>query len=530
MPFIDSRQLSDEEIIERDIVIVGSGPAGIAVAREFIGGSARVALVESGDLGPEQEPQQLAKGTVVGLPYPDLSTVRLRAFGGTTWHWGGNVRPLEPMDFAHRPWIADSGWPITADELAPYYAGARSFFRLPEEAFDRDSWSRENGRPWQAGAAGIESQIFHTVGEPGLYSAETWGERLRAADNIALFYQATVLDIRMYESLHQVREVVARTPEGKRLRFRGRQFVLAAGGIETPRILLLAASQKPAGLGNDNDLVGRYFQEHLTLPDFARLIPSDPQLELGFYLGSEHDWGSTWGILRLSDLHMRRHRLANVRFQLAKITNAFNEEMDGPGLRSLRYLMELAPEGAGQELGQHIANVIADIEDISDAAYYRLFHHPNYPIRTIDMVWIGEQLPNPESRVRLGDDLDPYGQRRVVFDWRVSEADNAAAGRTAGVLMQAFLEAKLGRLLPQLPEAAFAARPPKPHLHHMGTTRMHGDPRHGVVDRNCRVHGLENLYIAGSSVFPTSGNANPTYTIVALAIRLADHLKEALAE
>ncbi len=145
-------------------------------------------------------------------------------------------------------------------------------------------------------------------------------------------------------------------------------------------------------------------------------------------------------------------------------------------------------------------------------------------------MWIGEQLPNPESRVRLGDDLDPYGQRRVVFDWRVSEADNAAAGRTAGVLMQAFLEAKLGRLLPQLPEAAFAARPPKPHLHHMGTTRMHGDPRHGVVDRNCRVHGLENLYIAGSSVFPTSGNANPTYTIVALAIRLADHLKEALAE
>lgn len=529
MPFIDSRQLRDEEVVERDIVVVGAGPAGIALAREFADLRVRVALIESGDLSPETEPQELAKGAVVGLPYPDLSTVRLRAFGGTTWHWGGNIRPLEPIDFTARPWVADSGWPITANDLDPYYTRTQRFFRLPESAYDQVAWSRKNGLPWPGGPAGLESQIFHTVGEPGLYSAETWGEQLRVAGNITLFYQATVLDVRTDDSLRQVEEVIARTPDGKRLRFRGRLFVLAAGGIENPRILLLSASQKPNGLGNDNDLVGRYFQEHLTLPEFAKLVPRDPRLGLGYYLGSEQDWGWTWGILRLADALMRRHRLATVRFQLATIVNAFNEQMGLPGLRSLRYLLGLTREGWKDELGQHIANVIADIDEVSEAAYYRLFHHPDYPVRTIDLVWIGEQLPNRDSRVRLGDDLDPYGQRRVVLDWRVSEADNAAARRTAEVMAQALLDAGIGRLLIRQPDSDFATRPPKPHFHHMGTTRMHDDPRRGVVDRNARVHSLTNLYIAGSSVFPTSGSANPTSTIVALTIRLADHLKKVLA-
>lgn len=533
MAFIDSRALPDGTLIERDLCVIGAGPAGIAIAREFMKGDRTVAIVESGDTGPDDGPQSLAGGEIARLPYPPLRQVRIRAFGGTTWHWGGNIRPLERIDFEKRDWVPDSGWPFGLDALEPYFERTRPVFELPENVFDEQVWQRVMGRPWNTGPAGgaaILSQLFHTLTGNGLFSGDLWLDPFTKSRSIEVYHHATAMEVSLNDAHGAVSEIPVRTANGRTLRFRARAYVLAAGGIETPRLLLLSNRQEPAGVGNRRDLVGRYFMEHLTVPDYARFYPSNPSLPLGYYLGVDRPWGETWGILRMSDREMRDHGLPNIRFQLATVTNEFNKDIDRPGLQSLRTLPGIQASPPDHDMGRHIANMIADIDQVADAAYYRLAHHPDYPVRHIELVHIGEQTPNRDSRVYLSGRRDRYGQPLVVLDWRVNRLDNEGAWRTAQRLKKGLAEAGLGRLELKFDEKVFAKVPPKPHFHHMGTTRMHPDPAHGVVDADCRVHGLGNLFVAGSSVFPTGGNANPTLTLTALAIRLADRLKKELEQ
>jgi choline dehydrogenase-like flavoprotein len=500
----------------------------MAIARELIGRNDRVALIESGDIGIDDDAQQLNTGEQVGIPYPSLETTRLRAFGGTTWHWGGNVKPLDPVDFEKRPGVRDSGWPLGPETLQTYYKRAQWFFNLPQEAFDKSTWQKRHGASWEFRDDAVVSQVFHTVGGDARISGIAYEEEFKKARNIDVFLNTTVVEVKADDGVRHIREIVAQTPNGQVMRFRARYFVLATGGIENARFLLLASRQQKEGLGNDHGLVGRYFQEHLTNPDFADLIPQDPYTKLGFYNGSGHDWGSAWGIMRMSDSAIRQHSLPNIRFQLSTVVNAFNENMNQPGMQSLLAFSEAGGLAVEGDLGRHVANVIGDISYIANAVYYRLAHYPNYPLKRIEMVAIGEQLPNRESRISLGSKLDRFGQRKVVMNWRLLEQDSTGLRGTARHLARAFGASGLGRLINRLPEGVFDDRPPHPHYHHMGTTRMHADPRHGVVDANSRIHRLDNFYIAGSSVFPTSGNVNPTLTIVALAIRLADHLKQRL--
>jgi len=527
MTFIDSRTLPGDDVIDRDVCIIGAGPAGMAIAREFFGRTARVALIESGGIGIEDDVQGLSTGEQVGVPYPGLDKVRLRAFGGTTWHWGGHVKPLDTIDFERRAGIPDSGWPFGLETLQPYYARAERFFHLPDNAFERAVWQKRNGAPWTFRDDAMISQVFHTVGAAGRLSGLTWEAAFATARNVDVFLNVTVVAVQANDSVSQIREVTARTVDGRAVRFRARIFVLAAGGIENARFLLLASDQQKEGLGNEHGLVGRFFQEHLTNPDYGDLVPADPYASLRFYRGSEDDWGWAWGILRLPDKTLREAALPNIRFQLSTITNAFNEDMDRPGMQSLKAFGKEGLDVDG-DLGLHVANVIGDIDYVASAFYYRLMHFPDYPLRRIEVVHIGEQLPNRESRVRLGRLTDRFGQRKAVLDWRLLEQDSDGVRRTSRHFTRSLGSSGLGRFISRLPGGVFEDTPPKPHFHHMGTTRMNADSKRGVVDADCRVHRLENFYVAGSSVFPTSGNVNPTLTIVALAMRLADHLKERL--
>jgi len=531
MAFIDSRALADGTLIERDLCIIGAGPAGIAIAREFIKSGMRVALLESGDVAPDDGPQGLAAGESIGLPYPPLDKVRIRAFGGSTWHWGGNIRPLEEIDFEERDWIPHSGWPIGRDILDPYYKRARPIFGVPDTVFDEDIWRRVIGSPWDTGntdKAAILNQLFHTVGGAGRFSGDLWRDPLEKASALEIYHHATAMEVTLKDSHRSVSEIPVRTANGRNIRFRAKAYVLAAGGIETPRFLLMSNRQESAGVGNRADLVGRYFMEHLTVPNYARFYPANTSLPLGYYRGVDRDWGETWGILRMSDREMRDHHLPNVRFQISSEINEFNKDVERPGMQSLRTLLGLQTSPKGDDLGRHIANMIADIDQVADAAWYRILHHPNYPLRYVDVVHIGEQTPNPDSRVKLSSRRDHYGQQMCSLDWRIQRLDSDGAWRTAQRLKVGLAKAGLGRLDVNFDKSVFAKFSPKPHFHHMGTTRMHDDPAKGVVDVNCRVHGLGNLFIAGSSVFPTGGNANPTLTLTALAIRLADHLKKEL--
>ena len=529
MPFVDARELDPDTTLEADVCIVGSGPAGMALATALDSGGQNILVLESGGLTIDAQTQSLAEGGSVGVPYPALNGTRLRYFGGTANHWGGNVKPLDPIDFEVRDWIPNSGWPLTARDMAPWYERAREFCDFPAEAYDRDHWERVKGAPaWPFEDDAIRSDVFHTVGFPHLRFGSSLRDRFASSTTITtcLHFNAMRLDQRAEDGA--ITSLEGSTLDGKSVRVQAGRYVLAAGGIENPRLMLLSPGVSGAGIGNDSGLVGRYFMEHLTIPRFCELVVSDPQTNIGFYKSIPAPWGEIWGTLNPSASQQAAERLTNCRFQLSTITNAFNVNMQSAGLRSLRHFAGekgVADDGP-DEFAWHLANVIADVDKVAGAAWQRLRNHPDYPLVSIEVVSIGEQIPNPDSRVLLGDDLDALGQRRAVLDWQLTEQDNQQVRDHARHLAQQLGRSRHGRLVEKFPAGVFEAVPPKPHIHHMGTTRMDSNPARGVVDADCRVHGTPNLYVAGSSVFPTVGNVNPTYTIMALSARLGAHLTE----
>jgi choline dehydrogenase-like flavoprotein len=218
------------------------------------------------------------------------------------------------------------------------------------------------------------------------------------------------------------------------------------------------------------------------------------------------------GSLALSERLQREHRLPGCGFRL-------------DASRPLRRRAEPAASGEDADrLDDAVRRVALALDDGDAALPERAQSAPTGPV----VHWMhltAEPAPNVESRVRLGDGRDAFGQRRVVLDWRLSPEDSDGARRSLALLARAWAAAGWGRARSRFPEAGFAALGPRGSFHHMGTTRMHDDPKQGVCDRNARVHGVANLWVAGSSLFPTYGTVNPTLTIVALALRLAEHLR-----
>jgi choline dehydrogenase-like flavoprotein len=317
--------------------------------------------------------------------------------------------------------------------------------------------------------------------------------------------------------------------DGRRFAVAAKKFILAAGGIENARILLVSRKVQKAGLGNDRDLVGRFFMEHPFLKS-AQFLPANPY-GVGLYKSSKvapkvGSLGSTQaetlikGCLKLSPDALRREQLLNFRATL--------EPTYADGLASLDHIVgTMAGGDLPDDFLSHLGNVIRDIDHIVHAGYGRLTRG-TYPVRLLEVFSCIEQAPNPDSRVMLSTECDGLGMPRVKLQWALTPIDRTTIRRANDILAEEMGRGGEGRLKITLQEDNW----PQAHdvgFHHMGTTRMHPNPQSGVVDANCLVHGLSNLYIAGSSVFPTCGSANPTLTIVALAIRLASHLQEHLS-
>jgi choline dehydrogenase-like flavoprotein len=358
-----------------------------------------------------------------------------------------------------------------------------------------------------------------------------------------MFLHANVIEIETNETAGFVARLRTACLEGNRFWVTAKQFILAVGAIEIPRLLLLSNRTQKTGLGNQNDLVGRFFMEH---PHFwsGLYVPSSSEIfnKTALYSKIQTVKGlPILGKLSLSEEVQRRERLLNYvaelvpRVVLKAVLNPFlYPSVESKGVQSLRTIRsELHSGRIPGDLGEHLRNIAIGLDDCAVTAYRNI---KKRFLRAVDkrklqlfrLANMSEQAPNPQSRVTLGTDCDSLGQRRVRLDWRLSEIDIMSAVRSQQILDQELRRAGLGRLYIELNEEI------PPHLitggwHHMGTTRMHRDPKKGVVDENCRVHGMSNLYIAGPSVFPTGGYANPSLTIVALTLRLADQVKEILS-
>jgi choline dehydrogenase-like flavoprotein len=487
---IDARSLESGTVREADVCIVGAGAAGITLARELAGGKLRVALLESGGIEDDPETQELYRGRVHGRAYFTLDAARTRRFGGSTWCWHGLCRPLEPADFEVREWVPDSGWPFGAVELRPFYERAQDVIGLDAFDYGPERWSGEGLAPISLGSD-FESRVFQVS---PLRFGIAYRDDVIQAPNIDTYLFANLTGFSVDTGANRVEAARVATLTGRRFSVRARLFVLATGGIENARLLLASNDVQAAGLGNGRDLVGRYFMEHPHLVAGA-LLRSSEQVSIDFYRAREAGQIQVAGLLVPSAALQRREKL-------------------------LAFGSFLSPSAELPPFESALSRLVTGMDRPGEEPASRAFFFMNEC----------EQAPNAASRVRLDEDRDALGVPRVKLEWRLSNLDRESLRRGHELLAHALGRAGLGRFQVMLdaedlswPAGMTGGR------HHMGTTRMHASPQHGVVDPDARVHGVANLYVAGSSVFPTSGASNPTLTIVALSLRLAERIREVLA-
>jgi choline dehydrogenase-like flavoprotein len=524
--FADARNVPGGTNLEADVCIVGAGAAGITLALELAGSPLRVAVLESGGFTYEVDTQELYDGRSIGLPYSELSSPRLRFFGGTTNHWGGICRPFEDADFEAREGVAYTGWPIKKADVDPFYGRAVDIVRLPANEWDLGRWTPDGAAaPLRLPGGRIVSRVAQVVEVDARRFGENYREDLRRAPNVTVYLHANGVELETDDAARAVTNLRVATLSGAEFSVSARVFVLAAGAIENARLLLVSNRRAPRGLGNGNDLVGRFFLEH---PRFIGgfIAPFDPHPNLGFY--ENH---------RVGDALVRGYLASSKEVQLAE------------GLLDLQIRVEPDygdPPEEASDFARHVVTLATDVESwqriavpgspvpipyldvvreaLSDpeGTYIRL----RGEVEGIGLSTRIEQAPNPDSRVVLVRERDQLGMQRVALDWRLSDADRRNVRRTLELLGAEIGAAGIGRLRILYGEDE-AGWPDDLNggQHHMGTTRMSDDPGRGVVDRHCRVHGISNLFVAGASVFATPGGATPTLMLVALAVRLADHLK-----
>jgi len=519
---IDARTLPENKIIKTDVCIIGAGPAGITLAHEFIGQPFRVCLLESGGLELDEKTQSLSEGENVGLSYFPLETTRFRYFGGTlgkeAWCW-----QLDEIDFETRDWIPYSGWPFSKSHLDPFYERAQSILRLRHIAHDVEAWETKNSPCLLFIGDRVITKIIQI--SPSIRFGEIYRDEVERADNIHTYLYANVLDIETTYTARTVTHLQVACLQGNKFWVEAKLFILATGGIENARLLLLSNKVQRAGLGNQNDLVGRFFMEHPHL-ESGIFIPSDPYISAALHTLYNYECKvNNIPVIRavaLSAQTLRHEKLVNFSATLESSCYQVSN-----GVTSLELLLKaLRQRNMPDGLIKHLSNVIVDINDVATAAYRKLFKGNSYPVKFFRLYNRTEQASNPNSRVTLTAERDCFGKNRVQLDWRLSPIDKSSLRRAHEIIRLELDRAGLGRLMITLDDndTTWPLSLTGGH-HHMGTTRMHVDPKRGVANENCQVHGISNLFIAGSSLFPTSGCANPTLTIVALAVRLADHMK-----
>jgi choline dehydrogenase-like flavoprotein len=535
LTIIDARALDHGARLQADVCIVGAGAAGVTLALELEGAARRILLVESGGFEPDEEVQSLYDLESVGYPPRPNYMSRARYFGGSCNLWAGRCMPLQEVDFTGREWVPDSAWPLPSSEIRRFYPKAAAILGLPALAnFDL---ATQGGRLTDDERALVgDGELVPTVSlwapKPKRF-ARRERNRLARAGGVQLLLHASVTSIDLDDDGEAVRSLTARTLAGRALRLEARTYVLAAGGLETPRLLLVSRDRQSQGVGNRFDLVGRYFMEH------PRTVFGEVRLNPGRRLALMRGWPLADGKVQLglgpSPEAQARERLLNHYLTFEEALSGYAEHHYQAAVEVGKVLLRRGHAGGRFELGAaRRAPAVQDFiyllspKEILPHRLWRLATLARNRLASADkprryiLVYFCEQPPVPESRVYLSRDTDRLGLNRLVLDWRIPESVHRSLHRLQELLRDALARHRLGTLEPGtgVPHYTDAS-------HHMGTTRMSATPNAGVVDPNCRIFGVRNLYVAGSAVFPSAGHANPTLTIVALSLRLAEHLSSA---
>jgi choline dehydrogenase-like flavoprotein len=565
-------------VFETDLVIVGGGPAGLTVAREFFGTSIRVLVVESGLLDETQEHAALAAVESIGEPLTELQKqkriafhgassrlwsqnlqpygVRCRALGGSSHAWAGKSAAFDLIDFASRSWVRSSGWPMKREALDPYLDRAAVSLNLGPNCYDDRLWELIGVKAPEPSleAAGLRSFFWQFARDRiDQLDIMRFGREFASlrAENVRVLLNATARQIKLTSDGSSFIGLDVATIDGIASEIRASVAVIAASGIENPRLLLASNAVHSNGIGNAHDLVGRFLMDHTgaRVARFELSAIAPIMKRFGFY-GLRHSGRTHMYMhgLALSPEVQKREQLLNSavyfmperapddpwdalkRLLQRKSSNSLNDALaivtgsrlvaKGIGMKALT--STVVPDS----LKKFIVDAVVRYRPNMAAEQFQSRGVPH----KLTKLWIdaiSEQRPNPDSRISLSDRFDRLGVPLAKVDWRINDDERRTLIRLAELVCEAFPRVGLPRprLEPWVAEKRFVDGIVIDMAHTLGTTRMSENPRFGVVDENCKVHGIGGLYIAGGSIFPTSGHANPTLMILAFAIRLADKIK-----
>ena len=501
---IDARTLPQGTVLTPDLAIIGGGPAGISLALSLADSGHEILLLESGGMVFDAKAQALYAGSQSGVAYTALDGGRLRFLGGSTNHWGGWCRPLDAIDFEQRAWMPHSGWPITRADLEPYFPKAQSLVEAGPWIYDgAETAVSDTGPVVPLAPGGVYTSWFQFSRTRGDVLPTHFGQRyqddLKSAAKIKPLFHANVTGNRLAKAGGAVSHLDLATlndaggPD-KRFTVRPRFVVLAAGGMENARLLLASNDVVNAGIGNQNDLVGRFFADNPIPRNTATMV---------LFAGPVTDFYRNAAVLPNGAILMGAFaptpdfaRAKSVGGSLTTVDNSV--KLDALGTAAV--------VATAQALGV----------DASNAKAYSL--------------GCGMELsPDPDRRLSLSAERDALGMPRMNLNMTIADEDFARYNRTLAELGRQLLAAKTGMIKRSYSTRAEWLSAMDWGNHHYGTTRMSADPATGVVDADSKVHGVGNLYIAGSSVFPTYSASNPTLNLLALTLRLSDHLKKAMA-
>ena len=508
---IDARNLENGTVIEGDICIVGAGAAGISMALEYINSPYKVILLEGGGFEYDDQVQELYAGKTTGQKYFPLKSIRLHYFGGTTGHWAGWCAEFDEIDFKKREWIPRSGWPIALQDVRPFYPRAQKYVELGNDEYTITHWQQKDPalKPLPLDEDRVWSKIWQF--SPPTRFGPTYKNAIVKAPNIHLYTYANLVDIAANETASAITEVTVKNHAGKQHKVRAKYFILACCSIQNARILLAANKQAKKGLGNDHDHVGRYFMEHLEIKTSSLWLADPADVKLYMF-----NFGTT----------------------KARAELAISEKMQGH-YKTLNGTSSLSPLELSTNQRAFI-EVWQDEKDAMDKSLEKLYENRkpanlNIPkgFKAYQLFARMEQAPNPNSRVTLDSEKDALGMPRANLHWELTSMEKNSLRNINTVIGQEVGRASMGRvkMYDYLQDENDESWPSFTGggWHHMGTTRMSDDPKDGVVDLNCKLHGISNLFVAGSSCFVTAGAVNPTLTLIALTIRLSDHLKQRLS-
>lgn len=529
-----------------DLCLVGTGPVGMAIALECERLGVEVLVLEAGETQVNPALAEASRAQIVDPErHADMEIAVCRALGGTSWTWGGRCVPYDDIDFAPRSFVADAEWPMTHDEIRPWYKTAAEYLLCGSDRVDYPY-----PRPLTGGVT--------------LNFVERWAresrvilehrERMIAAKHVHISLKTTVTGLNLDENQSQIESVSVVTPSGAAT-VTARQIILAMGGVETTRLLLNVQEKYPQAIGGLDGPLGRYYMGHIS-GKIASIVFDDPKAiaELDFKLEPQPDGSAAWIRRRfmLTEAAQVEHQVLNTAFW--PDNPAFYDPSHRSGVLSSVFLALAFPPSGRKLLSEairlahigptprpyfaHLRNAIVgapqgamDIYRILRDRFLRKPKKPGFLVSNrggrYALHYHAEQIPNAESRIQLAAETDAYGVQRAKIDLRFTEQDVQSVIDSHAVLDKALRENKIGRLEylyagAKLREKVWAQAADG--FHQVGTTRMGVDPATNVVNPDLRVHGLKNLYVASSSVFPTSGQANSTMLAVAFGLRLVHHL------